>query len=134
MMQTLQLLLAVRLMFNWTGQVSNYICNWITIKRKIYLPWDCVDQQVAQMLQRRFFEAFEDFGKDFVKSCDQQEEAATLPVTVHLFSYLFSKFFYLTYQSISSWTLFMVIKSHHSVLQWLLEWPCRKLCNQLLFW
>ena len=34
------------------------------------------------MLERRILDAFEDFGKDFLKSCSQEELAASIPVTV----------------------------------------------------
>jgi hypothetical protein len=34
------------------------------------------------MLQRRLLEAFEDFRKDFLTSCSQEETAADIPVTV----------------------------------------------------
>lgn len=40
------------------------------------------DHQISRMLERQILDGFEDFGKDFVKSCSQEELAASIPVTV----------------------------------------------------
>ena len=44
--------------------------------------WFYEDQQTAYMLERRFVEAFQNFNKDFLKSCSKEEEAANIPLTV----------------------------------------------------
>ena len=40
------------------------------------------DQLTARLLERRFFDALDDFYKHFLKSCSQEEDAASLPVMV----------------------------------------------------
>ena len=61
------------------------------VKRVITLS-DChADQQTSRLLQRQFLEAFENFGKDFVKSCSQEENAASLPLAVNIFIDLSNK-------------------------------------------
>jgi len=60
----------------------------------------CSDHQISRMLQRKILDAFEDFGKDFVKSCSHEELTASIPVTVRkIIQKKISIFLFISYYS-----------------------------------
>ena len=41
-----------------------------------------LDRYTALLLKRRFIEAFQQYSRDFQKSCSKEEAAASIPVEV----------------------------------------------------
>jgi hypothetical protein len=54
--------------------------HFIFPEKKIFIFF--LDHQTKSMLQRRIMDAFDDFSKDWLKSCSQLEEASNIPVSV----------------------------------------------------
>jgi hypothetical protein len=42
----------------------------------------CLDQQISLTIQRRLIDGFEAFAKDFLKSCEYEPAAGSIPLTV----------------------------------------------------
>ena len=51
-----------------------------------------LDQQISLIIQRRLMDAFEDFQKDILTTCELEEAAGTLPLQVRFFSAFFILF------------------------------------------